>query len=123
MIMYYFDTKEELIAAALLHLARQMAESLESVLPARRASASQIVNTLVGAGSLKEIQPTLRLWFEIVGLAMRGAGPYQTTAQLILSGWEDWIAEKLGPDRAHLAPELLARIEGELMVSLIRGDD
>ena len=120
MIMYYFPTKEDLVAAALMKVAGDMAESLDRVLPDGRASASQIVEALVASGRRPEIQPTLRLWFEIVGLAMRGEGPYRETARQILAGWEEWIAARLGSQRAHLAGEVLARIEGELMVSLIR---
>lgn len=67
-----------------------------------------------------DFQPGLRLWFEIVGLAMREDGPYRATAEQILSGWEEWIRGKLGSKREHLAPEILAQIEGELMIRLIR---
>lgn len=120
--MYYFPTKEDLVAEALLKVAGDMADSLEALLPSGRASGSQIFATLVAAGRRPEVQPTLRLWFEIVGLAMRDEGPYRTTARLILAGWEDWIRSKLGSRGEHLAPELLARIEGALMISLIRSD-
>jgi AcrR family transcriptional regulator len=122
MIMYYFPTKEDLVAEALMKVAGDMAQSLEQVLPARRASVSRIVESLVASGRRPEIQPTLRLWFEIVGLAMHDSGPYRETARRILSGWEDWIGMKLGPRRAHLAGEVLARIEGALMISLIRSE-
>lgn len=121
MIMYYFPTKEELVAEALAQVAGELSASVQHLLPTGRVSAAKIVEELVAAGRRPENQPTLKLWFEIVGLAMRDEGAYRETARVILSGWESWIEAKLGSKRAHLSADVLARIEGELMVSLIRG--
>lgn len=120
MVLYYFASKEELITEALLVLGRELEDSLAEVLPRGRASANQIVDALLAVGQQPTVQPTLRLWFEVVGMAMRDNGPYNATARMILAGWEAWLRNRLGPDRAHLAPQLLARIEGELMISLLR---
>lgn len=121
MVMYYFDTKNELIADALIAMADGMAASLELLVPQRRASRALLLDSMVEAGNNPDIKPVLRLWFEIVGRAVAGEEPYKSTAALILERWELWLAEKLGPAQAHRAPELLADIEGRLMVSLIRG--
>ncbi len=120
MLMYYFDTKDEVIAEALLLLGDGLVAGLDQVLPAERASAKQITEALIASGKHELAKPVLMLWFEIVGLAMRGEEPYRSAATTILAGWEKWIIQKLGPGRAHLAPAVLGQIEGELMVSLIR---
>lgn len=120
MIMYYFDTKEELISEALLRIANGLIASLDVALPKGQVSAQQLTTALRARGSEADAKPGQRLWFEIVGLAMREDGPYLQVAQQILAGWEDWIRDRLGPRRAHLAPELLAQIEGEMMINLLR---
>lgn len=120
MIMYYFDTKEELIGEALLLLADGLAGSLETVLPDRQASGTQIVTALVDMALREETKPMLKLWFEIVGLAVRGDEPYKKTAGLFLARWEEWIEGKLGPKQRHRAASLLAQVEGEVMIRLLK---
>ena len=120
MLMYYFETKEELISQALLLLAEGMTASLDEYVPQRRASAAQIVAALTDRENQSEVHKSvLMLWFEIVGLAIRGGDPYRATANRILKGYEAWIASKLSPDQRHRAREILARIEGQIMLDLL----
>lgn len=118
--MYYFDTKEELIEASLLLIAEGLSAGLETALPDRSASGARIVSAIVDSTITKESRPVLELWFEVVGLAVRGNQPYKKIAQLFLDEWERWIASKLKPEQQHRAPELLAQIEGAIMVKLLR---
>ena len=121
MLMYYFETKEELISQALLVLADGMTASLDELVPQRRASATQIVAALTDSENQSEMQKrVLMLWFEIVGLAIRGGDPYRSTSNQILENYEDWIAGKLPSDQRHRSREVLARIEGQLMLDLLQ---
>ncbi|XOV83509.1 MAG: TetR/AcrR family transcriptional regulator [bacterium] len=120
MLMYYFETKEDLIAEALLLIANGLVGSLESALPRGQVSGQQILDALRQMGEDPSAHPGQKLWFEIIGLAMRDEGPYKTTARQILDGWEDWIRKRLGSKRAHLAPAILAQAEGEMMINLLR---
>ena len=120
MVMYYFDTKETLIGEALLLLAQGFSSSLGSVLPDRTASGAKIVEALVRSALREDAKPMLRLWFEIVGLAVRGDEPYKTTAGLFLKEWEQWISSKLEPRHRHRATSLLAEVEGRVMIALLR---
>lgn len=122
MVMYYFETKEALVAEAILLLAQNLKTSLDSVLPDRQASGSRIVRTMVDSALADGSRQTLRLWFEIVGLAVRGDEPYRSTAKLFLSEWESWIQDKLPAAQKHRAGTLLAQIEGEVMIRLLRAD-
>ncbi len=120
MLMYYFETKEELIAQALLLLAEGMAASLDELVPQSRASASQIVAALTDNNEQSDLQRgVLMLWFEIIGLAIRGGDPYRATANQILENYEQWIAGKLPPNQRHRAREILAQIEGQLLLNLL----
>ena len=120
MLMYYFETKDALITDALRLLAARMAASLELLLPRRPTPPEQIVEALMGSAGGAEQQAVLRLWFEIVGLAMRGQEPYRTAVREILDGWTAWIEARLRPAQRARAPALLAEIEGRLMVALLQ---
>ena len=120
MLMYYFETKEDLIAQALLLLAEGMAQSLDELVPQGKASAAQIIAALtLSAGQNQAQRRVLMLWFEIVGLAVRGGAPYKTAAQQILTNYEQWIAGKLPANQSHRAREILAQIEGQLLLQLL----
>lgn len=121
MLMYYFETKDQLITDALRLLAARMTASLELLLPRRPTPPEQIVEALMGSAGGAEQQAVLRLWFEIVGLAMRGQEPYRTAVREILDGWTAWIEARLRPAQRARAPALLAEIEGRLMVALLQG--
>ena len=60
------------------------------------------------------------LWLEIVGLAVRGDEPYRATASIFLARWEAWIRGKLEPKQKHRAQALLAQVEGEVMIRLLK---
>lgn len=123
MLMYYFETKEELIAQALMLIASGLIGSLENALPRGQVSGQQILDALRLMGEDPAAHPGQKLWFEIIGLAMRDDGPYKTTATQILDGWEEWIKDRLGSKRAHMAPAILAQAEGEMMINLLRRHD
>lgn len=120
MLIHYFGTKEELIKAALLALAEGFTASLDAALPAKTTSGKKIVAAMVRSALEAEGRPALELWLEVVGLAVRGDEPYQSVARLFLDQWEQWITDKLPADQKHRASDILARIEGEVMLKLLR---
>ena len=120
MLLYYFETKEALLHEALSLLFNDFSSHLDTILPQARASSTEIVAALVASSTTDASRPMLALWFEIVGLAMRGDEPFKTTAAQFLGEWERWIANKLAPAQRHRAGELLAQVEGSVMVTLLR---
>jgi AcrR family transcriptional regulator len=120
MLIYHFGTKDALIAEALMVLATDMAAALDGLLPERPTSATHIVDSLMRAAESEEQKAVLRLWFEIIGLAIRGQEPYRTAAAGILRNWEQWLRKRLRPEQQERAVSLLAQIEGQLMLSLLR---
>lgn len=120
MVMYYFETKEQLVAEAISTIGDTLADGMEASLPAGTASARQILAALLGAEQSEELKAIMRLWFEIVGLAIRGDEPYKTTASLLLTRSEERIRDKLRSDQKHRAREVLASLEGELMIGLLK---
>ncbi len=121
MIMYYFETKETLVAEALLLISERLAAGTDAALPKGNATARQALAALSATLQSAEAQAVMRLWFEIIGLAMRGQEPYARTAAMILERSETQIRGKLRADQKHRAREVLSALEGEVMVSLLRG--
>jgi AcrR family transcriptional regulator len=121
MLMYYFETKEELIASALTLMAESMSAGLDALLPRRPVAATTIVDVMVQAAAREDQKAVLRLWFEIIGLAIRGQEPYRSTVNRILAQWELWISDRLRPGQKEQAATVLAQIEGLLMLKLLEG--
>lgn len=119
MLMYYFDTKEQIVAEAMMLSAIQLAEQLEISLPGTDYSSEQILAVMRDAGDSVSVQQVLRLWFEIVGLSMRGQEPYQSTARLIIDNWHEWLRNKLSHAERSNSEDLLAHLEGHLMLKLL----
>ncbi|MGA1370873.1 MAG: TetR/AcrR family transcriptional regulator [Pseudomonadales bacterium] len=120
MLMYYFATKDDLLTDALRLLADHMRTNLEQLLPPRPTPPDTIITAILTAAKSPEQQGALRLWFELVGLAMRGQEPYRTAVREILNGWTAWIEARLRANQRARAPLLLAEIEGRLMVTLLQ---
>jgi AcrR family transcriptional regulator len=120
MVMYYFETKEELIEEALSFLAQGFSSGLDQLLPQKKASGAKIVEVLASSSLADESAPMLKLWFEIVGLAVRGDQPYRKISNLFLNEWIEWIESKLDQKQRHRAASLLAQIEGEVLIKLLR---
>ena len=119
MIMYYFETKEELIAEALSMVGENLADGMEQSLPEGKGTVNQVLAALLQSGQSAEVKAVMRLWFEIIGLSMRGQEPYQKTVAQLLERSEERIRGKLRADQKHRAREVLARLEGELMLGLL----
>ncbi len=119
MIMYYFETKDDLVAAALTTIGETLALGMESAVPQNNLTARQVLDALATNLKSDEVQAIMRLWFEIIGLAMRDQQPYSDTAALLLSRSEESIRTKLRSDQKHRAREVLASLEGEMMISLL----
>lgn len=119
MIMYYFETKDDLVAEALTVISDHLANGMEQSLPNKKVTAQQLLDALLDQEQSDEVLAILRLFFEIIGLAVRGTEPYKTTAAEILKRSEERIQARLRADQQHRAHDVLARLEGELMLRLL----
>lgn len=116
MLIYYFGSKEAAIAAALEFIAATLAEQLAKVVSAPSLSAPDLLEQLTVAGKSNEFRPVIRLWFELVGLAVRGEQPYRDSVRQMATNWQLWITSKLRKGSKHQADDLFAQLEGRLML-------
>lgn len=120
MLIYHFGSKDQLIAALLVHLARDFEQLLSALMTGERfASAEEAVTRLVAAQTRPEVIDYVRVWLEIVAAAARGSRAHRDTGAVILAGLTHWLADRLPLDTAEpqaAARAIMARIEGELVL-------
>ncbi len=119
MLVYYFETKDQAIKDALEHIVDSLTTQLDALVPEPQIGSEELLRRMRAAASDPALQPVFQLWFEIVGRAARGEAPYADIARRLALTWEVWIASKLRKAQAHKARDLLARLEGRIMLDLI----
>jgi hypothetical protein len=70
-------------------------------------------------GSSPQFNMIIRLWFETVGLAVRGKEPYAEQATAIAINWTNWIQTRLEDPQVGQATAIFAELEGRLMLTLL----
>tara|TARA_R110001606_G_scaffold193076_1_gene340807 strand:- start:719 stop:1219 length:501 start_codon:yes stop_codon:yes gene_type:complete len=119
MLLYYFETRDELIDAIFMSIANNMEVQLSLLLGEHKRTASVLLEELTMMGRSQEFMPSIRLWFELLGLAARGQEPYRSNATRIGRNWLRWIEGKLEKRQVHQAEELFATLEGRFLLHLI----
>jgi AcrR family transcriptional regulator len=119
MLIYYFETKDALIAEALHAIAENLAMQFDALLGQHQRSAKTLLTELLQLSNSPHFMLVIRLWFEAVGLAARGQEPYATNASAIANNWLQWIQSRLENPQKDQAMALFAELEGRLMIKLI----
>jgi len=124
MLVYYFGTRDAVVAAVLAEVAARLRRLLEEALPAEPAPPAQILAAALAVAAQPEAEAPLRLWLEVAGQAARGEEIYASTSRAVIAGWIEWLAAHLdvpADERRAAAAGLLAALDG-LLVSLLTGD-
>ena len=126
MLLYYFTDKDELLGAALVHVAARLAGSLDALGGAARSYAALLADLRAAIRS-PALQPFMRLWLELAACASRGQEPHRAIAGQIANGFLAWMSSRLdvGDDieRARQAALLLATVEGLVVLDAVgRGE-
>jgi AcrR family transcriptional regulator len=119
MLLYYFENKEELVAAVLTHIASGLSASLTDMFGNRPLPPSTLLEALWAAAKSEAFKPHLRLWLDLAANANRGDPLLISIAQQISAGWIDWMANLLDvpdSDKNATAALLLATVDGQLVL-------
>lgn len=119
MLIYYFETKDALIGEVLHAIASNFAVQLDAILGQHKRSAKTLLTELLALGDSQQFNLVIQLWFEVVGLAVRGQEPYAVNATAIATSWLRWIESRLENPQVGEATTLFAELEGRLMIKLI----
>jgi AcrR family transcriptional regulator len=125
MLLHYFVDKEELLTATLTLVTQRMIDLLEAA-RTEPMPFHALLTLLTSMLKDSRIQPYMRLWLELLPLAVRGQAPFLGIAQRISTTLRDWIAGALlvnkEDEREPLAALTLTIIEGFVMFDAL-GDD
>lgn len=122
MLIYYFGTKDELLRQSMDLIVQGLSAQLDDELGEQTLPADQLLETLTNKCRQQEWQPVIALWFELVGLAVRGIPPFQPIAHSIAKVFIEWIEARLPAPGQGQAKDLFAHLEGRLMLDLIGVD-
>ncbi len=122
MLLYYFDTREHLLAAALEEVGRQLRAALDEALPATPVPPAQLVRQAWTVLQAEEAEPHMRLYLEIGGLTARGQEPFAAAGGAAARAWLRWVAERLdvAPQQRHAAAAgVLGVLDGLLLLRFV----
>ncbi|MEM8766742.1 MAG: TetR/AcrR family transcriptional regulator [Pseudomonadota bacterium] len=119
MLIYYFGSKDALIGESLSLIAGSLSDALDQQVGAGIHSASALLEAVTTATKQPVFDRVVRLWFEIVGQAVRGKEPFATQGRLVADRWIAWIESRLPPRQRHSARELFATLEGRLLLEVL----
>jgi AcrR family transcriptional regulator len=123
MLIYYFGSKDALIAALLEHLAARMAAGLSHALPPGRASSlGAAVAEVVALMRTSAFRPYSRVWLDIVSAAGQGGAAHGAAGHAVMQGFLAWIGARLPehlPDPDGAARLALTLVEGVLVMDAV----
>jgi AcrR family transcriptional regulator len=128
MLLYYFDDKADVMAAALSKVAAEMSVLLAAAIP-ESANLEPLVFVAKAAvvTQAAPMRPYMRLWVEVVAAASRGEHPYSDISSMITLGFIDWIESRLagknGQTKRANAAMILAMIDGIALLEVCGGEE
>jgi AcrR family transcriptional regulator len=124
MLLYYFGTRDGLLAAVLDVVGEQLQAGLTAALPSEPVAPGRLLPALWASMEHADAQAHVRLYLEVSGLAARGRQPFTGLARRVAEDWLSWVGPRLDvPDdeRPAAAAGLLAALDGVLLVGAVAG--
>ncbi len=114
-VVYYFPTKNDLIAAVLLAMGAQLQETLAPAFASPARDHLELLRAAWPVLATADADPVFALFFEANGLAVTGREPYATLLHELVDMWINWAAGFVEGDADH------RRIEAETAIALLDG--
>lgn len=119
MLIYYFGTRDEAIAAGLEIAAGRLAADLAAAMSPQPLRPEALIDHLA-AFVLSDAQaPVMTLWLEIVAQAARREAPYAAMAPVIARSFLEWASAQLDVPPARRQVEalgVLAKLDGLVLL-------
>lgn len=126
MLLYYFDSRDELLEAALAEIGLRLQEAFEAQLPHGGATPLEAVEAAIRGMRDPAVRSQLQVWVEVVVLAARGDRACERIVAAVTSGWSEWLQAQLRlpqPEARRAAAAVMATVDGLVLLSLAGRDD
>lgn len=118
MLLYHFNSKENLIVEVLLY-GQQQQQAVFTNLLSTQASPSQALRALWQHFISKEMAPLIRLTLELEVMSMQGKTEYQQFAQETLRGWISLVSAQMAGSSTASATLVVGVFSGLLLDFLV----
>lgn len=122
MLIYYFETKEQLIFDVLEQVSARLSALLLQLEEESRLSSGQFLTRVLTMTHDSEMAPFMKLWTEVIARSARGEAPYDRIGPKAVKSWTAWIESRLIPSSdstdAGRAAALLSIVEGVMLLEM-----
>ncbi|MEM9037476.1 MAG: TetR/AcrR family transcriptional regulator [Actinomycetota bacterium] len=123
-IVYYFPTKNELIAETAFAIGAEFQAVLAEAFGDEPLAPDELGRRAWPVLSAADAEPVLAVFFEVVGLGAARISPFDELAPALIEGWIDWLGPRIDAEEPEAAAEaLIAQLDGLLLLRTVLGDD
>ena len=125
-IVYYFPTKDDLIAQVMGAVGLRLQQTLADAFVSSAADHSELARTAWPVLARPEADPVFAIFFEANGLAAAGREPYRSVVTQLVEAWIEWLAtffDGTPDERRTEAEATIALVDGLLLLRQLSGSD
>jgi AcrR family transcriptional regulator len=126
-VVYYFPTRDALLAAIVMVIAERLRTELDASMPAGRHPRARVVRLAWPVLAAPNHDRVFAVILELLGLASTGIEPYRGLAAAMIQGFVTWLADRIEgstpADREAEAGAAIALIDGLLILRLTAGPE
>lgn len=123
-VVYYFPTKDELVAEVLFSVGLELQAALAPAFAEPAADHLELVRRTWPLVATTDADPVFALFFEANGLAAAGRSPFAELVPQLVEAWLAWAAEHIDATPARRRDEAaaaIALIDGLLLLRQLAG--
>ena len=123
-VVYYFPSKDDLVAEVLQAMGLQLQAALAPVFASPVAGHVELLRTVWPLLAREEVDPVFALFFEAGGLAAIGREPFRSLVPQLVEAWIGWAAAFISGTKVRRRAEAeaaIALLDGLLMMRQLAG--
>jgi len=122
MLLYYFETKNELVLNVLACIGTRLNTLLAQHSAGPPVPPATFLSTVLTLAETPDIAPFMTIWTDVIARAARGEAPYTEAAPKVVANWTHWITTRLtgipDADKPACAATILSIVEGRTLLEM-----